>query len=56
MVEQAKPQQKPAPTNLPLTRNEFIGRLMDAGWTRTEAVTEWDDMEREPEDDWEGQL
>lgn len=39
-----------------LTREQFIHRLLCAGWTREEAESEWSDIDNEPEEDWEGQL
>lgn len=39
-----------------LTREQFIHRLVCAGWTQVEAESEWSEIDDEPEEDWEGQL
>lgn len=39
-----------------LSREQFIHRLMCAGWTYEEAESEWGDYMDEDEEDWEGQL
>ena len=39
-----------------MTDEEFIQRLVDAGWTREEAKEELVGIQEEEEEDWEGQL
>ena len=39
-----------------MTSEEFIQRMIDGGWTRREAQDEWNRIQDEPEEDWEGQL
>ena len=43
-----------------MSEEEFIKRLLEAGWDKVDALIAWlnspFDFQEEPEEDWEGQL